>query len=517
MIHKSIYLLSVVCTMPAFAVRNVSQKPNIIFLLTDDQRDDSFSSMGHPWVKTPHCDQLIKEGVRFRNTYIAEPTSSPSRAALFTGMHERMNGVGFSSSYKLTEEQWEQTYPALLRKNGYYTGFIGKFGVEYYSFNAPSKFDYWWGHDGWTKFFPKDYDTPSTRPYHKAKENIITPITGEAMEDFLNSNRADKPFCLSVSFSTPHGSQIISMFPEMKEAVTLMQPSNLNPKLKGHPIYDNLYRDIDIKIPEQTGSDPYNFIPKYVLDQDKGRRNQLYAYNYNAVSNKEHYIRYYQQITDIDKVVGDLVTSLKKRGLLENTIIIFSSDNGLLMGENGMGGKELLYDLTSRVPCFIYDPTTRQSIRGTTVSDFISSLDITSTILDYAGIKQPEYMEGMSLRPYLLGKKVKPRKTLFLESLFTMRGNPFCEGIREGKWKYIRMYKGKFGYLEKDIDFTGRKPDFEQLFNLENDPGESINLIEKYEGSDMLEKLRKKCQQASDKMNTKRQQYMKTIQCETRK
>lgn len=88
-----------------------AQRPNIIFLLTDDQRDKTLGIMGHPWVKTPHIDRLVKDGVRFPNAYIAEPTCSPSRTALFTGMYERINGVGFSSSYKLNEAQWEKTYP----------------------------------------------------------------------------------------------------------------------------------------------------------------------------------------------------------------------------------------------------------------------------------------------------------------------------------------------------------------------------------------------------------------------
>ena len=90
-------------------------RPNIIFLLTDDQRDNTFAAMGHPFVKTPNVDSLLDKSVRFSNTYVAEPTCSPSRAALFTGMHERVNGVGFTSSYKLTESQWQRTYPALVR------------------------------------------------------------------------------------------------------------------------------------------------------------------------------------------------------------------------------------------------------------------------------------------------------------------------------------------------------------------------------------------------------------------
>ena len=157
-------------------------RPNIIFLLTDDQRDNTFGVMGHPFVKTPNVDQLLSQSVRFRNTYIAEPVCSPSRVSLLTGMHERVHGIGFTSSYKLTDAQWERTYPALLRKAGYHTGFVGKFGVEYYTFRgqAAEKFDFWWGHDGWTKFLPKDSNSASCLPYHKAKEDVITPIMSEA-------------------------------------------------------------------------------------------------------------------------------------------------------------------------------------------------------------------------------------------------------------------------------------------------------------------------------------------------
>ncbi len=492
------------------------EKPNIIFLLTDDQRDKTFSITGHPWVSTPNIDKLIQRGVRFSNAYIAEPTCSPSRVAIFTGMHERVNGVGFSSSYKLTEEQWEQTYPALLQKSGYFTGFIGKFGVEYYTFKgkASEKFDFWRAHDGWARFFPKT--VKNCKEYYDSNEEIITPVMGESMEYFFDTIPDDRPFCLSVSFSVPHGSQTRSMYPESDKAIAMMIPANENPKLKGHPFYDELYRDIDIEIPDETATDPYRFIPKRILDQSKGRATSTYKYDYHPVSCKEHHIRYYQQITGLDKIVGDLLASLKKRGLANNTIIIFGSDHGLLMGEYGMGGKALLYDLTSKIPCFIYDPGLSVPLRGQTVENMVSSLDITTTILDYAGIKPPSNMEGRSLKPLIYGEKTKWRDEIFLENLFTLRDNPFCEGIREGNWKYIRMYDGIIGYKEADVDFSGRKPDFEQLFNLLEDPGEKNNLISQYEGTKVLIELRKKCQKYSDNINKKRTVYLKTHQNELR-
>jgi arylsulfatase A-like enzyme len=480
------------------------ERPNIIFLLTDDQRDNSLGIMGHPWVETPNLDMLIKNGVRFNNAYIAEPTCSPSRTSLFTGMHERVHGVGFSSSYKLNDEQWAKTYPALLREQGYYTGFIGKFGVESYTFRgqAEKKFDYWRGHDGWAKFFPKT--AKNCKEYWDSKCDIITPVMGESITRFLELAPKDRPFNLSVSFSIPHGSQTSSMH-------SWTEPANRNPRLKDHPVYGDLYRDLDISIPEDTATDTYRFIPKKIMDQDRGR-NRTYSYAYTTEQCHELHIRYYQLITGLDKVVGDLMATLKEKELDENTVIIFGSDHGLLMGEYGMGGKGLLYDLTAKYPCFIYDPRLPKRQCGRTIDNLVSSLDITSTILDYARVKQPEEMEGMSLKPLLTNQSVQWRDELFLENLYTGRDTPFSEGIRKGKWKYIRMYDGVTPYNEGHMVFRGRKPDFEQLFDLSVDPDEKNNLIADSDPEviDTLNLLRTRCQELSDALNRRREEYKKT-------
>lgn len=472
-------------------------RPNIIFLLTDDQRDNTFSAMGHPIIKTPTIDKLIQEGVRFSNTYIAEPTSSPSRAALLTGMHERVSGVGFTSSYQLNEEQWEQSYPTLLKRAGYYTGFIGKFGLEYYTFtkNIAQEFDVWYAHNGWSSFYAKDAQ------YKDAKENIITRIMGDGIVEFIENTPNNKPFCLSVSFSAPHGSTTNGMG-------SFAVPANKDSRLENDSIYGGLYRNSDIEISEDTESNPYEFIPQRLLDQTKGRIN-TYSQNYNKETCIEHHIRYYQLISGVDAAVKEMVEALKKQGLDKNTIIIFASDHGLLMGEYGMGGKALLYDLTSKIPCFVYDPRLPKNQRGKNIDQLISSLDITSTILNYAEVKQPQNMSGMSLVPLVEGEPVDWREYLFLENLYTGRDTPFQEGIRFGKWKYIRMYDGVEPYGERNLDFTGRKPDFEQLFDLEKDPKEKNNLIFSHENTKNLSLLRKMCQDESVKINKDREVYKK--------
>lgn len=487
--------------------------PNIIFLLTDDQRDNTLGAMGHPFVKTPQLDALMRDSVRFRNAYIATPVCSPSRVSYLTGMPERVHGVGFSSSYDLTEEQWKRTYPALLRsKGGYHTGFIGKFGVEYYTFkgHAAEKFDYWWGHDGWTKFLPKDHNQPSTEPYHRAKGDIITPIMGDAMAEFLDSAPAGKPFCLSVSFNVPHGSQTTSMYSDYPEWHQMTRPANENPKLRDSPYYDTLYRDISIPLPPDTGTDPYRLIPKFILDQDKGRTN-TYAYNYQIDTCREHHIRYYQTISGLDHVIGELREDLKRRGLAENTVILFGSDHGLIMGEYGMGGKELLLDLSAKIPCIVHDPRVPEDLRGRQLDHLVSSIDFTRTILDYAGVEAPEFMEGRSLRPLVEGRETEWRDELFLESLFTMRDNPFQEGIRTRRWKYIRMYDGIMPYKDEHVDFADRPAEFELLFDLEADPGEQTNLATDAAHADILAELREKTATESIAIHARREAFKAAV------
>jgi arylsulfatase A-like enzyme len=512
------FLLAPLAALHAADTAGSSPRPNIIFLLTDDQRDNTLGAMGHPFVKTPHLDALMQDSVRFKNAYIATPVCSPSRISFFTGMPERVHGVGFSSSYDLTEQQWERTYPALLRKGGYFTGFVGKFGVEYYTFKgkAAEKFDFWWGHDGWTKFLPKDHDAPSTTPYHHAKADIITPIMGEAMTKFLDTAPGDKPFCLSVSFNVPHGSQTTSMFTDYPEWNRMTRPANENPKLKSSPFYDTLYRDIAIPLPADTCTDPYRFIPQFIMDQDKGRRNQTYPYNYDLDTCREHHIRYYQTITGLDHVIGGLLADLKKRGLDQNTIILFGSDHGLIMGEYGMGGKELLLDLSAKIPCIVHDPCTPKKQRGRQLEHLVSSLDYTRTILDYAGIAAPDGMEGRSLRPLVEGRDTPWRDELFLESLFTMRDNPFQEGIRTQRWKYIRFYDGKMSFKEADVDFKGRAPEFEMLFDLQADPTEHTNLAADPKHAVILAELRQKTAAQSIAINQRREDFMKANPVEPR-
>ncbi len=482
----------VTASPPSEAV--TTQPPNIIFLLTDDQRADTLSIAGNQDVQTPHIDQLARNGVRYTNAFTVQPICAPSRFAFLSGQYERTSGLGFNSPYQISERQWQQTYPALLREAGYFTGFIGKFGVEYYALadSPASKFDYWRAHDGWLPFFPKDLpDNPATVIYQDAKHEITTEIMGEFIQDFLSKRPANEPFSLSVSFSAPHNSVVSSMYTEGADPEcdnyacrVMAYPASGNPRLAGHTIYDSLYRDRAIQISPDTGRAPYEFIREGVIDHNA--RQKWYAYNYDAALEPEHLIRYYQTITGIDHVVGELVAQLERLGLAQNTIIIFASDHGLLNGEYGTGGKALLYDLVAKIPLVIFDPQNRSDDAERVREELVLSIDVPATILAYAGLAVPGAMQGTDLNA-----EDPPRDEVFLESLTVAEGNPFIEALRTQEWKYVRYLEPSgCPYTEEQLDFSGRQPTFEQLFHLASDPEERVNLVNVQEHAPILETFR---------------------------
>lgn len=495
-------VLSGIFSCQVAALGAVQNRPNLLFILSDDQRDDSFSGMGHPWIETPNIDSLLSQGVRFENAYIAEPTCRPSRAAILLGNHERINRNGFSSTHKMTMAQWADSYPVHLKQAGYETGFVGKWHVVNDGFKFENLFDYVEGHNGHGPFYFETRNPDGTTKTVTTNRHH----TNNALK-FIRAERGEQPFCLSVCYATPHGSKVVKMHQPFNES------ASEDERLKDHPIYGGKYRDLNIAYPLQNPEDPYKHIPREVMDQEKGR-NKTYAFDYDPASNKEHHFRYFQMITEIDQMVGDLVGELEKQGIADNTIIIFASDHGVLMGEYGMGGKGLLYDLASKFPCFVYDPTAPKKMRGISRKELVSSLDLPVTLLDYAGVAPGSYMTGRSLKSLVQGNALEStwRKGLFLENMYTGRDTPLQEGYVDGEWKYIRFVKAPHPYNLGDVEKTGEMPVFEMLFSLKDDPGEIKNLINDPEYKEKLKELRRKCSEELESLLQLRRSYAEHFQ-----
>jgi arylsulfatase A-like enzyme len=492
-----------------------SGKPNIIFILTDDQRADSLGCMGNKIVKTPNIDKLAGDGVLFENASITSAICTPSRCCFFLGQYERKHGVNFNSGTSMARAAWEKSYPILLRKTGYFTGYVGKnhspIGMGGYKSGMIEKsFDYWYAGHRHLTFYPKQRH----KIFNNAKADTQVEVVEEGVTNFLESNEEfmagaeqflaerpkDKPFCLSVCFNLPHnaGLKTMKMLPEDPE------------------IYKSLYRDIQMPLPETYLARKDIIKPKipHVAHQPE-RRQPGYNYVDQLDTLRERITRYYQAVTGIDMMIGRLRAKLADMRIADDTILIFASDHGIMQGEFGLGGKALNYEQCLHIPMIIYDPRAKQANRGKRRKELVQSIDIAPTIVSMAGLGIPASMQGEDITPLLNGQKVQWRQYAFAENLWsTVFGNPRIESVRSRDYKYIRYFKydipvaediahpSEFGakhaaryqrYLTASI--LGEEPVYEELFYLTADPGEEHNLAGDDRYADKLTEMRDKCRQ----------------------
>ncbi|WP_430936482.1 sulfatase-like hydrolase/transferase [Saccharicrinis sp. 156] len=512
--------------IPAFLillgwVAKAQEKPNIIFILTDDQQYGLLGCEGNSIVKTPNIDKLADDGVRFSNAHITSAICTPSRISILLGQFERKHGVNFNSGTSVAPEAWEKSYPVVMRENGYYTGYIGKnhspIGEGGYQSGLMEKsFDYWYAGHGHLSFYPKKRH----KIFTGARNDTQVEVINEGVNDFFSNEHRmegalhfidkrpkDKPFCLSICFNLPHGASTGTMKQLPSDSI----------------IYRDLYRDLDIAMPENYVAKADIKTPKLPLDIHRAYDRQT-GYNYvdNPKDNKERIIRQMQAMTGIDGLFGNLRKTLKEKGLDKNTIIFYTSDHGLFMGQQGLGGKALCYEETTHVPMIVYNPMDKKKVRGKVNDALVQSIDIASTMVSYGGIDQPKEFQGKDLSALLSGKQEKVRDYLFTENLWsTQFGNPRCESIQNMEWKYIRYYKNEnvsatakiaiakdlglnvnqmlYSVHDPDIalyrtfvegPLNGEEPVYEELYNLKNDPQEVKNLVNKEQYIDILNELK---------------------------
>ncbi len=501
----------------AGAGRTKDSRPNIIFLLTDDQRRDSLGCYGNTEIRTPNIDRLAAHGVLFEHASITSAICTPSRACFFLGQYERRHGVNFNSGTSLAPAAWRESYPMVLRKAGYFTGYIGKNHVPigpqgYRSGIIEKSFDFWYaGHQHLT-FYPK-----TRHPiFRSAKADTQPEVLREGALSFLNSQGAfiegaeaflkqrpeGQPFCLSICFNLPHRAGTGSM----KQLPT-------DPEL-----YRSAYRD-------RIGGYalPRHYTPKAGIRNPRLPPNVLYtqfrqnSYDYvnTEAALREHQVRVYQTVTGIDGVLGALRDRLGKLGLEPNTVIVFSSDHGIMAGEYGLGGKALNYEPCLQVPMIVMDPRLPAARRGRRRPELVQSIDVAPTLLDLAGVPAPAASQGHSMMPLVRGQKTSWRECAFSENLWsTAFGNPRIESVRSADWKYIRYFatpRALFTHTEGEqaygvtpeqaeaylswltASIRGLKPDYEELFHLASDPDEAVNLAGDPKHAAALVRLRKEC------------------------
>lgn len=421
-----------------------SKPPNIIFLLTDDQRWDAAGFAGNSIIQTPNMDWLAENGVRFGQAFVTTPICAASRASIFCGLYEHTHDYTFTKP-PLAGQFTDISYPRLLRQAGYQTGFIGKFGIRVEEGVTEDMFD---------SFYPTSW------PYFKevdGKKRHLTDIHGDLAVDFLQTVPQDQPFCLSLSFWAPHahdGEEEQYFWPE---------------------VWDGVYDDVYIPVPETANPAFFDAHPEFLK---KSLNRTRWHWRFDTPDKHQKMVKgYYRMISGVDAVIGRIIAELRKLGRHENTIFILSSDNGYFLGERGFAGKWLMHDVSIRVPLIVYDPRFPLSQKGSIREELALNLDIPATILDMAGLDTPSAMEGTSLIPVMAGKAREWRQEIFCEHLWDNADIPQSECIRTLKWKYIRY---------------PQHPDYEELYDLQSDPNEIHNLVAQAEYSSVLKELRKK-------------------------
>ena len=409
-----------------------SDRPNIIFLLTDDQRWDTMGYVGNRVIKTPNMDDMARNGVLFKNMYVTTSICPVSRASVLTGQHAQRHGIqDFGTS--LSEKAFSKTYPALLRRARYRTGFIGKYGVGK---RMPAKhFDYWAGFAGQGLYYGKD---KQGNPLHLTKK------MGQQAMLFLDANANHEPFCLSISFKAPH-----------------VQGPN---QFLSDPAYDNLYKHATIAIPKTADPKYYASFPEFFRAKNEGRARWSVRFS-TPEKYQENVKRYYRLITGVDMVIGQIRKKLKHLGIDNNTILILTSDNGFYLGEHGLAGKWWGHEESIRVPLVIYDPRVPKTSRGQQIEKIALNIDIAPTILSMAGLTPPSKMQGRDLLSLVNGRSQGWRADFFYQHLYNNYGTiPATEGVFGGRYKYWR--------------YINQKPAYEVLYDLKKDPSEERNLAQ---------------------------------------
>jgi len=446
-------LLVVALVLVPMAEAAQTSKPNILFFLTDDQPQNCMACMGNEHIQTPNMDRLAADGMLFTNSFVTTAICCSNRACILTGQHMRRHGITDFQT-PLSAEAFAQTYPALLRKAGYRTGYLGKFPIgspnpEIKHLSLPAEqFDFWFG-------FPQMIDF---KQQVNGQVRYLTTVIEEKAVEFLRSNPPNQPFCLTVALKEPHG------------------PWNYY-----DPDVPNPYENIHIPPPPTFTPGHFEALPEFIRSSLNGELATRWFKDPNTYQN--HVRTYYRLITRADIALGRIMAALQETGLDENTVVIFSSDNGSMLGAHGLDGKWLMYEESIRVPLIIRDPRLPKELRGRRCERMVLSIDLAPTMLSLAGVPIPSAMQGRDLTPLLSNPTLTWREDWYYEHVYNTKPprRPIvkCEGVRTERWKYVR--------------YPEIEPPYEQLFDLQNDPYEEHNLANDPNHTEQVSRLREGC------------------------
>ena len=426
------FLLVIACALAltggAARVRG-QQRLNVVLLIIDDVRWDSIGAAGNKVVYTPRLDQLAREGVRFGQARVTTAICMVSRASLLTGQYMSRHGIT-AFGRALTPAAFADTYPAVLRRAGYWVGHVGKYDVGQ----------------------PRESDYDFLRAYHgvhwieSGSERVhVTEKNARDSLEFLQSRPKDRPFALAVGFFAAHAQDNAKeQYLPQDWSAAFYKEKRIPPPIHGDPRY-------------QAALPPF-----LASEANEGR--VRYHWRFDTPESYQSYMtRYYRLITEVDGAIGRIVDELKAQGVYEDTLIVFIGDNGYFHADRGLADKWYPYEESIRVPLIVRDPRLAAARRGRTLDQLALNIDVAPTIVRAADLPLPSVMQGEDVSPLYLrsGRPVWRDEFFYEHPTVTSKDRiPTSQAVVRRDWKYVEW-----------PEF-----DYRQLFDVKDDPGELKNL-----------------------------------------
>jgi len=465
-------------SLVALAACDRAGPPNIVFVFADDHASHAIGAYGSRLGDTPNIDRLAREGMLFRNAFVTNSICAPSRAVILTGRHSHLNGV---MTNRERFDSTQVTFPKLLQAAGYQTAMIGKWHLK----SQPSGFDYWEVLPGQGTYYNPDFRTAAGVIEHTGYVTDI--ITDKALEWLERGRDPDKPFLLMYQHKAPHrrwepGPEQLALYDD----VAIPEPATLFDDYSGRA---SPAANQEMTIAEHLYENDLKLVPPSQLnDEQLARWNAAYqpkneAFRAASLTGADlvrwkyqRYLKdYLRTIASIDDNLGRLLDYLDRSGLADNTVVIYSSDQGFYLGEHGWYDKRWMYEESLRMPLIVRWP--RAIEPGSENFDLVQNLDFAETFLDLAGLEAPPQMQGRSLLPLLVGETPDDWRDAIYYHYFEYPAVHMVRrhyGVRTARYKLIHYY---------EIDEW-------ELFDLENDPHELTSVYAEPDYADVVQQLK---------------------------
>jgi arylsulfatase A-like enzyme len=437
-------------------------RPNIIFVMTDDQTARDMSCYGNPILRTPNMDRIAGGGTRFANCFTTNALCAPARATVLTGCFSHVNGIRGNSEMADAVEELDPsipTFPELLQGAGYQTALVGKYHIR----QDPRGFDTWCIHPGQGVYFDPVYIENGKRIQ---KTGYASDVTTDIALDFLKGRDTARPFCLVYQFKAPH--RPFTPAPrhaDLYSDVEIPEPATFDDDYDTRKIAGMAE---DMKFDVSIAGD-YEDLPEGLGDRE--RKRWLFQ---RFMKDR------YRNLTGVDENLGRVLDYLEENGIADNTLIMYTSDHGYFLGDYGWYDKRFMYEPALRIPLVARCPA--GGVAGHVSEELVMNVDIAPTILDFAGVEIPDVMQGQSLKPLMTGDHPADwRQSVYYsyyENSWELVGKgddamaePFeyftphrvgpHRGVRTDRYKLIEYYS---------------EGDYWELFDLAEDPDELRNV-----------------------------------------